>query len=75
MDDFEAVVFMERQRNNETKIETAQRPADGSRIFTSKFLFRSVGSRIRYLLCCHGPGYCVLGTRAGIIPDTSDGDV
>lgn len=29
-----------------TRIETERETADGSRIFTSKFLFRPVGSRI-----------------------------
>lgn len=73
-DDFGAVVLAEQRCNNETKIETGAWWMAG--VFSRRNFYSVLSVHVyRYLLCCHGPGYCVLGARAGIIPDTSDGDV
>ena len=72
--DFEGVVFREQRRNNETKIETVA--GEWAGVFSRRNFYSVLSVHVYGIyFVVTGPGYCVLGARAGIIPDTSDGDV
>lgn len=71
---FRGCCFPEQRRNNETKIETAA--GEWAGVFSRRNFYSVLSVHVYGIyFVVTGPGYCVLGARAGIIPDTSDGDV